>query len=168
MKNLKTVLLIFVITVASVSISNAQKLGHIDFEKLISEMPETKALKEDMEKLSKTYKDEISGMEKKLEDTKQKYIAESKSQTDETNDKRAQDLQEKGLKLEQARRFAYQDLQKKQNEELKPIIEKAEKAITEVANAKGITYVLDSSKGKGLLVSKGKDLYKEVKTKLGF
>ena len=65
MKNFKTLLLIAVFTIGLVGLTNAQKTGHIDFEKLIAEMPETKALKLDMEKLGKTYQDEILGMEKK-------------------------------------------------------------------------------------------------------
>ncbi len=168
MKNLKTLLLIAVFTLGLGGVANAQKIGHIDFEKLVAEMPETKALKLDMDKLGKTYQDEITGMEKKLEATRKKYIAESKTQTQETNDKRAQELQAENVKLEQARRFAYQDMQKKQNDDLKPIIEKAQKAINDVAASKGILYVLDASVGKGLLVKKGEDLFNAVKTKLGF
>ena len=61
MKNLKTLLLIAVFTLGSSAIANAQKVGHIDFEKLVAEMPETKTLKLDMEKLGKTYQDEIKG-----------------------------------------------------------------------------------------------------------
>jgi outer membrane protein len=49
----------------------------------------------------------------------------------------------------------------------KPIAEKAQKAITEIATSKGIQYVFDSSPGKGLLVYTGEDLMTEVKSKLG-
>jgi len=168
MKNLKTLLLIAVFTLGVGGVANAQKIGHIDFEKLVAAMPATKTLKADMEKLGKTYQDEITGMEKKLEATRKRYVAESKTQTNETNDKRAQELQQEGVKIEQAKRFAYQDMQKKQSDELQPIIEKAQKAIDEVAASKGIVYVLDASKGKGLLVMKGEDLYNAVKAKLGF
>ncbi len=168
MKNLKTLLLIAVFTLGVGGVANAQKVGHIDFEKLVAEMPQTKALKADMEKLGKTYQDEILGTEKKLEATRKKYVTESKTQTQATNDKRAQELQGEAAKLEQARRYAYQDMQKRQNEGLKPIIEKAQKAIEDVAAAKGINYVFDASLGKGLLVKKGEDLFNAVKAKLGF
>ncbi|WP_405606663.1 OmpH family outer membrane protein [Polaribacter sp. Asnod1-A03] len=168
MKNLKTLLLIAVFTLGVSGFTNAQKIGHIDFEKLVAEMPETKTLKSDIEKLGKTYQDEITGMEKKIESTQKKYVAESKTQTNETNDQRVQELQGEAAKLEQARRLAYQDMQKKQQEGLLPIIEKAQKAVEEVAAAKSILYVLDATNGKGLLVKKGEDLYPAVKAKLGF
>ena len=59
-------------------------------------------------------------------------------------------------------------MQKKQNDGLQPIIEKAQKAIEAVATTKGVVYVLDASVGKGLLVKKGEDLFSAVKAKLGF
>ena len=59
-------------------------------------------------------------------------------------------------------------MQKKQADGLNPIIEKAKKAVEDVAASKGIVYVLDASMGKGLLVKKGEDLFNAVKAKLGF
>ncbi len=168
MKNFKSLLLIAVFTLGVAGVSNAQKVGHIDFEKLVAEMPQTKTLKSDIEKLGKTYQDDIEGMGKKIEATQKKYIAESQSQTQQKNEERAQELQGEAAKLEQLRRTAYQDMEKRQNDGLKPIIEKAQKAIEEVAADKGILYVLDASLGKGLLVKKGEDIYSAVKTKLGF
>jgi len=50
---------------------------------------------------------------------------------------------------------------------LKPIVEKAQKAVSDVATEKGVKYVLDASPGKGLIVFEGEDLMPSVKTKLG-
>ena len=168
MKNLKTLLLIAVFTLGVAGVTNAQKVGHINFEKLVAEMPGTKTLKLDIEKLGKTYQAEIEGMKKKLDAKVQKYSTEQNTQTKETNDKRALEVQQDGARYEQARQFAYQEMQKKQADGLNPIIEKAQKAIEDVAASKGILYVIDSTPGKGLLVKKGEDLFNAVKTKLGF
>ena len=168
MRNLKIVLLIAVFTLGIAGVSNAQKVGHIDFEKLVAEMPQTKALKSEIEKLGKTYQDDIEGMGKRLEAKMKKYTAEQNTQTEDANKKRAEEVQQDRVQYEQARQAAYQEMQKKQNDGLGPIIEKAQKAIEDVAASKGILYVLDASIGKGLLVKKGEDLYNAVKTKLGF
>lgn len=168
MKNLKTLLLIAVFTLGVGGVANAQKMGHIDFEKLVAEMPQTAKLKLDMEKLGKTYQDEVEGMAKKLDAKMKKYTAEQPSQTKEINEIRAQEVQQENARYEQLRQTAYQDMQKKQAEGLKPIIEIAQKAIDEVAATKSILYVFDASLGKGLLVKKGEDLFADVKTKLGF
>jgi outer membrane protein len=168
MKNLKTLLLIAVFTLGVGGVANAQKSGHIDFEKLVAEMPQTKKLKADIEKLGKTYQDEVEGMAKKLDAKMKKYTAEQNTQTKEINEIRAKEVQQENARYEQLRQTAYQDMQKKQAEGLKPIVEKAQKAIEDVAAAKSIQYVFDASIGKGLLVKKGEDLYTAVKAKLGF
>lgn len=168
MKNLKKLLLIAVFTLGVVGVTNAQKTAHIDFEKLVAEMPQTKALKLEIEKLGKTYQDEIEGMAKTLDSKMKKYTAEQNSQAKEINESRAAEVQQDRARYEQLRQVAYQEIQKKQNDDLGPIVEKAQKAIDEVAASKGIVYVLDASVGKGLLVKKGEDLFAAVKAKLGF
>ncbi len=168
MKNLKTLLLIAVFTLGVGGVANAQKMGHIDFEKLVAEMPATKKLKLDIEKLGKTYQDEVEDMAKKLDAKMKKYTQEQNAQTKEINEIRAKEVQQENQRYEQLRQTAYQDMQQKQADGLKPIVEKAQKAIEEVAAEKGIVYVLDASMGKGLLVKKGEDLYNAVKAKLGF
>ncbi|WP_296634692.1 OmpH family outer membrane protein [Polaribacter sp.] len=168
MKNFKSLLLIAVFTLGFGGVANAQKSGHIDFEKLVAEMPATKKLKLDIEKLGKTYQDEVEGMAKKLDAKMKKYTQEQNTQTKEINEIRAKEVQQENQRYEQLRQTAYQDMQQKQADGLKPIVEKAQKAIEEVAAAKGILYVFDASMGKGLLVKKGEDLYAAVKAKLGF
>ena len=168
MKNFKSLLLIAVFTLGFGGVANAQKMGHIDFEKLVAEMPQTKQLKVDMEKLGKTYQDEVESMAKKLDAKMKKYTAEQNTQTKEINEIRAKEVQGDQQRYEQLRQTAYQEMQKKQAEGLQPIVEKAQKAVEEVADTKGILYVLDASIGKGVLVKKGEDLMAAVKTKLGF
>jgi outer membrane protein len=97
----------------------------------------------------------------------QKYTAEQAQQTEDTNKQRAQEVQVDNSRVQQAEQAAYQDIQEKQNNKLAPIIEKARKAISEVAKAKQILYVLDGSAGRGLLVADGENLYDAVKAKLG-
>ncbi|MDA8952009.1 OmpH family outer membrane protein, partial [Flavobacteriaceae bacterium] len=118
-------------------------------------------------KITKTYKDDIDGMKKKLDDKIKKYTAEQAQQTEVTNKQRAQEVQVDNSRVQQAEQAAYQDIQEKQNNKLVPIIGKARKAISEVAKAKQILYVLDASASRGLLVADGEDLYEAVKVKLG-
>ena len=101
---------------------------------------------------------------------KQNYFQRrTKPRGPRTNERiRAKEVQGDQQRYEQLRQTAYQEMQKKQAEGLQPIVEKAQKAVEEVADAKGILYVLDASIGKGVLVKKGEDLMAAVKTKLGF
>ena len=152
MKHFKTLLLIAVFTLGLGGVANAQKFGHIETDKLIANMPATKTMQVELEKMQKTYKDEITALAKKYEEKLKKYGAEEKAQTQETNSKRKVEVQQDRNRLAQAEQFATQEMQKKYQEKLKPILERAQKAIKEVAAAKGLVYIFDASAGKGLIV----------------
>jgi len=164
MKNFRTLLLIAILTLGFNTVQAQEKIGHISTDLLISLMPETKALNTELEKLSKTYESELKAEEAKLEAKLKKYQAEQASQTDEVNQQRGAEVQQDQQNLYQASQVAREDITKKRNEKLKPILEKAKKAIDEVATAQGFTYVLEAST---LIVAKGTDLLPAVKTKLG-
>ena len=77
-------------------------------------------------------------------------------------------MQGMGQRIQEFQQSASKQLQQKELELLKPIMEKAQKAIQKVAAAKGFDYVLDATEGSGLLVAKGTDLLADVKKELGF
>ncbi|NQV78576.1 MAG: OmpH family outer membrane protein [Lutibacter sp.] len=164
MKNFRTLLLIAIITLGFNTVQAQQKVGHISTDLLISLMPETKALNAELEKLSKTYESELKAEQAKLEAKMKKYQAEVGTQTDEANQQRGAEVEQDRQNLYQASEIAREEITKKRDEKLKPILEKAKKAIDEVAAAQGFTYVLEAST---LIVANGTDLLPSVKAKLG-
>lgn len=167
MRKLKSLLIVAFLALGMTGVANAQKVGHVNLERVIANMPETRTLQAEIEKISKTYSDDIAGMEKKLEAKYKKYSAEQGSQTQEVNAQRAKEVQDENTRINQAKQAAVQDIQQKQQTKLIPILEKADKAIKEIAKSKGLLYVLDSSVGKGVLVADGVDIYNDLKAKLG-
>ncbi|MGY8938639.1 MAG: OmpH family outer membrane protein [Flavobacteriales bacterium] len=163
MKNFKTLLLIALFTLGVNGFSNAQKIGHVDYQRVIDNMPETRALGTTLEKLGKSYQTEIEGLKKKLDAKVQKYTAEQATQTETTNTQRAQEVQQDKARFDQAQQAAYQEMQKRQAQDLEPIVLKAENAIKAIAATKGILYVFDA---KSLIVKEGEDLYSAATTKL--
>ncbi|MFV0247741.1 MAG: OmpH family outer membrane protein [Tenacibaculum sp.] len=169
MKHLKKLLLVAIFIIGLVDIAQAQKTAHINTDKLLANMPETKSVQAELEKLKKTYNDDIEAMIKKLQDKLKKYEAEGKLQTQEENEKRAIEIQKDRVKIGEAEQTATEEMRKMFQEKTLPILKKAEQAIKTVANEKGIIYVFDAAPGKGLIVyEKGEDIYDEVKSKLGF
>ena len=164
MKQFRTLLLIAIITLGFNTVQAQSKVAHISTDLLLSLMPETKTLNADLEKLSKTYESELKAENDKLEAKLKKYEAEVGSQTDEVNQQRSVEVQQDRQNLYQASQIAQQDIAKKRDDKLKPILEKARKAIEDVANEQGFTYVLDAST---IIVANGTDLLPAVKTKLG-
>ena len=164
MKQFRTFILIAIVTLGFNSVQAQTKVGHISTDLLISLMPETKALNTELEKLSKTYETELKAENDKLQAKLKRYQSEQASQTDEVNQQRSVEIQQDQQKLYQSSQIAKEDLGKKRNEKLTPILEKAKKAIDAVAKEQGYTYVLEAST---LIVANGTDLLNAVKTKLG-
>ena len=164
MKKFRILVLIAVVALGFNTLQAQTKVGHISTDLLISLMPETKALNAELEKLGKTYEAELKAENDKLEAKLKKYDAEAASQTDEVNQNRSVEVQQDRQKLYQSSQIAREEIAKKRDEKLKPILEKAKKAITDVANEKGYTYVLEAST---LVVANGTDILPLVKAKLG-
>lgn len=174
MRHLKGLLLVAFMSICFVA--QAQKVAHVNFQRVIANMPETRALQTEIAKISKTYKDDIDGMKNKYVAKLKKYDAEAKTQTDAVNAQRGQEIQEDRAKISQAEQVAYQEIENKNTKELATIEQKILKALKEITKARGIQYVLDSSPRPGgiqgynfkaLLVFDGDDLYNALKVKLG-
>jgi outer membrane protein len=164
MKQFKTFVIAAVLTMGMVQMANAQKVAHINFEEVVANMPETLKLQADLEKLGKTYGDEITAAQKALKAKIDKYTAEEISKTAAQNEERIKEVQDDQGKIQQLQQVAQQELQQKEKAALDPIIKKAQEAIKAVAKEKSIVYVLDA---KALIVLEGEDLLPAVKTSLG-
>lgn len=166
MKQFKTLLLIaiFAVGFTTTTIQAQAKIGHINTDELLSLMPETKAMNDELAKLGQTYDNQLKEEQNKLQEKLKKYQAEAATQTDEENQKRSEEVQQDQQNLYQASQAAKDDLTSKRNEKLKPILDKAKQAIEAVAKEQGMVYVLDDS---SLIVANGTDLLPAVKTKLG-
>jgi len=147
--------------------AQAQTVAHIDSEQLLMAMPETKAMETELKKVQQTYADEYNAQATALQAKLQKYDTEAPTQTDAKNEERRVEVEGLKQKIQKYAQTADQEIQKKRFDLLKPIVEKAQKAVSDVATEKGLKYVLDSSPGKGLIVFEGEDLLPTVKTKLG-
>jgi|TARA_B110000003_G_scaffold61859_3_gene62242 outer membrane protein len=160
--------LIALLLVFSFSTFAQSKIAHINTTELVASMPEMNDAKTELEKLAKTYETDIQTMAAELQSKVKQYDTEAAAQTDEENAKRLQEVQGMEQSIRQYQAQAQQELQKKEFDLLKPITEKAQAAISKVADAMGFDYVLDSTQGQGVIIANGADLMIEVKKELGF
>jgi len=166
MKSLRNLFVAFALFTAFNAIQ-AQNVAHIDSEQLLMAMPETKAMETELKKVQQTYADEYNAQATALQAKLKKYDAEAPTQTDVKNEERRIEVKSLQEKIQKYAQTADQEIQKKRFDLLKPIVEKAQKAVSDVATEKGVKYVFDASPGKGLIVFEGEDLLPAVKTKLG-
>ena len=82
-------------------------------------------------------------------------------------DSKVQEIADLEKRIQAFQKQAQDDIAKKEQDVLTPIIDKARKAIDEVAVEKKYTYVFDNSAGVLLYAKDTEDILPEVKAKLG-
>jgi len=168
MKQFRTLFIALALTIGATAFATAQsKIAHIATQELVETMPAYKDAMSQLEKLEKTYDAEIKDMLTEAQNTMQRYQSEAETVTEEENAKRASELQATERRIQEHSQRARQELQKKENDLIRPVIEKAREAIQKVAREQGFDYVLDSTTGTGVILADGKDLMADVKAELG-
>ncbi len=165
MKQIKTLLIAAVMFLGANTMNAQTKTAHIDVNDLLAKMPEMTSAKAQLEKLSKTFDTEYSTMVTEYQTKMKKYEGEASTQTEAINETRAKEMQDMGQRIQQYRDSAQKQLQEKEVEIVKPIMDKAKAAIVKVAKAKGFQYVMDSA---SLILADGPNLFDDVKKELKF
>jgi outer membrane protein len=165
MKQIKTLLIAAVMFFGASTINAQTKTAHIDVNDLLSKMPEMTSAKAQLDKLSKTFDAEYGTMVTEYQTKMKKYEGEAATATEAINETRAKEMQDMGQRIQQYRDSAQKQLQDKEQEIVKPIMDKAKAAIVKVGKAKGYQYVMDSA---SLILADGPNLFEDVKKELKF
>jgi outer membrane protein len=166
---MKKVLLALALFVGTASVALAQqKIGHINADELLQLMPETKLAQTELEAYGRQLEKDLTDMEAELKNKIDSFRANEKMMTTLARETKTQELQELQMRIQEYSQRAQQDLQQKQVEILTPVIEKATKAVQDVAKENGFSYILDSSPSKAVVVfaEDGEDIMPMVKAKL--
>ena len=167
---MKRILFVLLITVCTVTASFAQKYGHVNFGNLLSLMPQVESAEA---KLQAYEKEQVAVGEEMVKTFQAEYLRVSELiKNGEMTPKQQQEAEVK-LKTEQAKiqQFEQQlgvNIEKKRQELLGPIIQKAKDTVSTVAKEGSYELVFDSSIfGSVLFAETTTDLLPAVKTKLG-
>lgn len=145
--------LIGMLALAMIAVAaNAQlKIGHINSQELLAAMPETDSAQKKLANLAKESElmlEELNvEFNKKWEDYSKKLEDKENPMSPLIRSAKEAELQELQQRIQVFRQQAEQDLQKQRAELLQPIQETALKAVNEVAEENGFTYVLDMGIG---------------------
>ncbi len=166
MKQIKTLLTAAAFMLLGTTTMNAQsKIAYIDVNDLLAKMPEMTSAKAQLDKLSKTFDAEYGTMVTEYQTKMKKYEGEAPTATEAINETRAKEMQDMGQRIQQYRDSAQKQLQDKEMEIVKPIMDKAKAAIVKVGKAKGFQFVVD---GASLILADGPNLMEDVKKELKF
>lgn len=169
MKNL-TKIVIIVILVGFTTVSFAQKkqkFGHIDSNELLKLMPGRDSAMNKITDYAKTLENQLKGMQSELETKYQTYLSNEANMTELIKQTQQKELQDIQARIEAFQTSAQDELEKKQNELLKPIIDKAKAAIEKVGKDNQYTYIFDAGMGVLLYSDPTEDILPMVKKELG-
>ncbi|HTO35941.1 MAG TPA: OmpH family outer membrane protein [Flavobacterium sp.] len=165
MKQFKTLFVAALILFSTSQAMAQTKIAHVDTNEIMSKMPAMLDAQKQLENLGKKYDDDFRVMVEEYQAKLKKYDAESATVSDKTNEDRAKEVQDMEKRIQDFRQNAQKELSQKEQDLVKPLMDKARAAIEKVGKAKGYQYVLDSS---GLLLADGPDLTTDIKKELGF
>jgi len=148
---------------------NAQKFGYINTQELISQVPEVKEANSNIETYRKQLQDKYQNMIQSLQG---KYQAlEQKQAGGDISPKmleaEAVKLKDEEKKIAEFEQSSQQKIVDKSETLLKPLRDKIQTAIDQVAAENGYDYIFDASLGVLLYADKTTDVSTLVKTKLG-
>jgi outer membrane protein len=143
------------------------KFGHINSQELLTIMPEVKKADGDLKTYAKSFEDQLESMSKEYQKKMSEYQAQEKTMTDAVKEVKQKEITDLGTRIESTQKSAEEKVVAKRQELFKPIIDKAEKAIKDVAKEKSIDYVFDLSTGSVLVTRDSDNLLPAVKAKLG-
>lgn len=159
-----SVLFAAVLMLMTVGVAKAQKIAALDYEQVLSIMPETKKVSTDLEAFSKSKEAELKKLDDAFKVDVQKYQAEGAKMTEAQRTAKEAELQKTGQNLQQMAATAQQDLLKKRETLLKPVVDKLNAAIEKAAKTNGWDFIIDAS---ALIYRGGTDATAAVKKELG-
>lgn len=167
MKNIMKIIaaLLLIITASGVS---AQKFAHINSQELLAAMPESDSAQAMIEKLAANYESQLEEMQVELNKKYDDYLNNRDKYTDLIRQTKESEISDLQSRIQQFETIATQELQTKRTELLRPILDKANGAIKNVAETNNFIYVFDISQGNPIYYSdQSVDILPLVKEKLG-
>jgi len=158
-----------VVFILLANISFGQKFAYINSQAILGNLPEVKQANANIE----TFRNQLISLgQKKVEALQKKYKELEQKQSRGELSPLQLDNEAKKLKAdeEQLAKFdqeSQQRIMEKSEELLKPIRDKVQKAIDDVAKENGYNFIFDASMGFILYADKNTDISDKVKAKLG-
>ena len=121
------------------------KLAHINLEELIFAMPEYEEAMETLQKIGQDFGKEIEELQVEINRKWDELQRTQDGLTDLVRQTRMEEIQRMSESLELFQQRAQASFNQEQERLMQPIIEKANKAVEEVAKEQGITYVISSA-----------------------
>ena len=126
-------------------LASAQKIGHINSQELLAAMPELKTVQSKLDTLAGQYETQFANMQEEFNKKVADFQKDQSTMTAGVRDFRQQEIAEMEQRIYLFRQTAQEDIQKKQQEFLMPILQRMMDAIKKVGAEQGCAYVLEAT-----------------------
>jgi outer membrane protein len=154
----KRIVVVFVL-IATTTFAYSQKVGYVDTEYILGNIPDYKDAQDELDKLSVEWQKQLERRYSEIDKMYKNYQAEQILLTEDMKLKREDEIikKEKEAKEYQKQKFGVDgELFKKRQELVKPIQDKIYKAISEIANASGLDMIFDKASALTMLYTNAK------------
>ena len=138
---------LFVIAFAALATfaASAQTLGRVNFNELVMLAPEMDAAREVINASQKEAEETYSAMVEEFQGKYNQYQQKQATWTAAIRESKERELSDIQNRIQEFQNNISQELQQQQNQLMAPIQEKAQKAVAELAKAKGFAAVFDQA-----------------------
>jgi outer membrane protein len=144
----------------------SNKFGHINSAELLGLMPERKAAAAKMDSITKDVEKQLQEMMTEYRSKQEKYSSEAPKLSELVKKDKEEELTSLGTRIQNFQQQAQQSLEQQEQALIEPIVNKAKKAIEQVAKENGYTYIFDTSAGSLLFWEESDNVLVSVKKKL--
>ncbi len=169
---MKKLLFVFSLLFISLGFINAQKVGVVDMEYVLKNIPAYETASDQLNQVSKKWQKEVETLSKQAETLYKNYQTEQVFLSAEMKTKRENEIVEKEKEAQDLKRKYFGsegELFKKRESLMQPIQDEVYSAIKTLSDEKGYVMVLDKTSGQNIIyVSTRIDISDEVLAKLGY
>jgi outer membrane protein len=147
---MKKIIVIFALTAGialSATAQHAYKFGHLNVSELIVLMPERDSAQAKLEAYGQDLQEQIETLQVELNNKVNVYQTKQATWSTAILEAKQKEIQEMSQRIEEFQRTAQEDFARMQQTVLRPVIEKADAAISKVGKDNGFTYIFDTSTG---------------------
>ena len=163
---MKKITFLSLLIILALSAIAQNKFGYIDSQELLMLMPERKTAETDVQNFAKSLEAQLGSMTAEYQQSVQEYQTNEATYTDLVQQDKVAEITGLEQRIQTFQQNAQQSLQTKEKELLEPVMEKARKAIEDVATEGGYTYIFDRSNGTILYAKESENVIDLVKKKL--
>ena len=162
---MKKIIFLTLLTFLTINSIAQNKLGHINAQQIMSQMPEFKAAQTTLQEFGSSLEGQLTSMTAEYQESVKQYQANESTYTDLVKQDKIAEITGLEQRIQAFQQNAQQSLQDKEIELLKPINTKLLDIINKVAEEGGYTYIFTSEIF--LYAKESQDIGDLVKQKLG-